>query len=198
MLYVDDMLIACQDASKIDELKRMLSSVFDMKNLGTAKKILGMEIKREREKGRLFLSQGKYIEKVLERFNMINAKPVSTPLALHFNLSAKQSPSTEAELEAMKKVPYASVVGCLMYAMVCTRPDLAQAISVVSKYMSNPGNDHWKAVKWILRYLKGTKSTGIMLERQQRDACITGFVDSDYGGDLDKRRSTTGYGMFSL
>ena len=73
---------------------------------------------------------------------MINAKPVSTPLVSHFNLSVKQSPSTEAELEEMKKITYASAVGCLMYTMVCTRPDLAQALRVVSKYMSNPGRDH--------------------------------------------------------
>lgn len=93
----------------------------------------------------------------------------------------------------MKKVPYTSAVGCLMYAMICTRPDLAQAVSVVSKYMSNPGKAHWDALKWILRYLKGTKGLGILFERKQEEACVAGFVDSDYAGDLDKRRSTTGY-----
>jgi len=193
MLYVDDMLIACRDTSKINKLKEILSSEFDMKDLGAAKKILGMEIKRDRDNMRLYLSQSKYIGKVLEKFHMVNAKPVSTPLAAHFNLSAKQSPSTDDEVQEMKKIPYASAVGCLMYAMVCTRPDLAQAMSVVSKYMSNPGREHWQAVKWIIRYLKGTRNKSIMFERQHDDACITGFVDSDYAGDLDKRRSTTGY-----
>ena len=186
VLYVDDMLIACRDMSKIKELKRMLNSEFDMKDLGAAKRILGMEIRRERDNGRLYLSQGKYISKVLEKFNMVNAKPVSTPLASHFNLSAKQCPTTEAEAEAMSKIPYANAVGCLMYAMVCTRPDLAQAMSVVSKYMANPGSVHWQAVKWMLRYLKGTSSHGIVFERQHEGICICGFVDSDYAGDLDK------------
>ena len=93
----------------------------------------------------------------------------------------------------MSKVPYASLVGCLMYAMVCTRPDLAQVVSVVSRYMANPGRQHWTAAKWILRYLKGTKRLGILFERQQGKACVSGYVDSDYAGDLDKRRSTTGY-----
>jgi hypothetical protein len=77
--------------------------------------------------------------------------------------------------------------------MICTRPDLAQALSIVSKYMSNPGKPHWQAVKWILRYLKGTKQLGIMFESKQEVACVAGYVDSDYAGDLDRRRSTTGY-----
>jgi len=112
--------------------------------------------------GRLHLSQTKYIEKVLEKFNMVNVKPVSTILDSHFNLSVKQSPSTEAELEKMKKIPYTSTVGYLICAMVCTRRDLAQALSMVSKYMSNPGTDHWQSIKWILRYLKSTRNKGIM------------------------------------
>ena len=116
----------------------------------------------------------------------VNAKPVSTLLASYFNLSAKQSPSTEAELEEMKKILYASAVA-LMYAMVCTRPDLAQALSVVSKYISNPGRDHWQAVKWIL---EGHKKDRHHVQRQHRDACITCFVDSDYVGDWDKRPTT--------
>ena len=193
VLYVDDMLIACRDMSKIKELKRMLNSEFDMKDLGAAKRILGMEIRRERDNGRLYLSQGKYISKVLEKFNMANAKPVSTLLASHFNMSAKQCPTTEGEAEAMSKIPYANAVCCLMHAMVCTRPDLAQAMSVVSKYMANPGSVHWQAVKWMLRCLKGTSSHGIVFERRHEDICICGFVDSDYAGDLNKRRSTTGY-----
>ena len=78
---------------------------------------------------------------------MKNAKPVSTPLANHFRLSISQCPRTVEEIEDMSKVLYASAMGCLMYAMVCTRPDLAHAISVVSKYMANPGRQHWDAVK---------------------------------------------------
>ncbi|PNX69499.1 retrovirus-related Pol polyprotein from transposon TNT 1-94 [Trifolium pratense] len=91
----------------------------------------------------------------------------------------------------MEHVPYASAVGSLMYAMVCTRSDISQAVSVVSRFMANPGKTHWEAVKWILRYLKGTIDTCLCFGG---DAChINGFVDSDYAGDLDRRRSTTGY-----
>jgi hypothetical protein len=128
---------------------------------------------------------------------MENAKPVSTPLANHFHLSTSQCPKTVEEIEDMSKVSYASAVGCLMYAMVCTRPDLAHAVSVVSKYMANPGKQHWDAVKWIFRYLKGTTDYGITFVRQKSDLSVVGYVDADYAGDLDDRRSTTGY-VFTL
>ena len=78
------------------------------------------------------------------------------PLGSHFKLSKEESPSTKEERAEMKKVPYASAIGSIMYAMVCTRPDIAQAVGVVSRFMDDPSKQHWEAVKWILRYLKGT------------------------------------------
>ena len=166
LLYVDDMLIAAKSMSEVNKLKTLLNKEFDMKDLGSAKKILGMEIRRDRASRRLWLSQCSYVEKVLDRFSMGNAKPVSTPLANHFRLSTAQCPKTDDEVQVMSKVPYTSAVGCLMYAMVCTRPDLAQAISVVSKFLSNPGRQHWDAVKWIFINLKGTSHYGIMFSRK--------------------------------
>ena len=78
--------------------------------------------------------------------------------------------------------------------MVCTRPDLSHAVSVVSRYMHNPGKNHWKAVKWILCYVKGTVNKGLVFDRNKASTCdVTGFVDSDYAGDLDRRRSIFGY-----
>ena len=97
----------------------------------------------------------------------------------------------------MSKVPYASVVGCLMYAMVCTIPDLAHAISVVSKFLSNLGRMHWDVVKWIFRYLKGITDHDIMFSKQQSNPSVRVYVDADYAGDLDDRRSTTYY-VFTL
>jgi len=124
---------------------------------------------------------------------MSSAKPVSTPLANHFKLSSNQCPKTDKEVADMAEVPYASVVGCLMYAMVCTRPDLAHVVSQVSKYMSKSGRQHWEAVKWIFRYLRCTVRHDIVFGNQQGDHLIVGYVDSNYAGDLDNRRSTTGY-----
>ena len=191
VLYVDDMLIASKSKVEIDRLKAQLGKEFETKDLGVAKKILGMEITRERSSRKLFLTQKGYIERVIERFGMKGAKSVVTPLAPHFRLSSKQSPVTEEEKASMEYVPYASAIGSLMYAMVCTRPDISQAVSVVSRFMANPGKAHWEAVKWVLRYLKGTVDTGLCFGVDTCD--LSGFVDSDYAGDLDKRRSTTGY-----
>ncbi|KAE8686551.1 cytochrome P450 71A9-like [Hibiscus syriacus] len=197
LLYVDDMLIAAKNMDDVIGLKTLLSQEFDMKDLGAAKKILGMEICRDRDSRKLRLSQRGYVEKMLERFAMSSAKPVSTPLANHFKLSSEQCPKTDKEAEDMAKVPYSNAVGCLMYAMVCTRPDLAHAVSQVCKYMSKPGKQHWEAVKWIFRYLKGTVGHGIVFGSQRDNPLVVGYVDSDYAGDLDNRRSTTGY-VFTL
>ena len=166
-----------------------------MKDMGAAKQILGMSIMRDRSEGTLKLSQEKYIGKLLEKFSIQDAKTRSTPLAAHFNLTKKQSPKTDEDKEYMAKVPYASAVGSLMYAMVCTRPDIAHAVGVVSRFMSNPGREHWEAVKWLLRYLKGTSK--IALCYNKKDVILEGFSDADLGGCLDTRKSTTGY-IFTL
>ena len=147
LLYVDDMLIVGWNVSRINNLKKELSKSFAMKDLGPAKQILGMKIVRDRGVKKLWLSHERYIEKVLQRFNMDKAKVVSCPLANHFKLSSKQCPSTDKEKEEMEKVPYASAVESLMYAMVCTRPDITHAVGVVSRFLSNPGKEHWAAVK---------------------------------------------------
>jgi hypothetical protein len=200
LLYVDDMLIACKSIVEIDRLKTQLKNEFEMKDLGEAKKILGMEITRERARGIVCLTQKQYLKKVLKRFGMDqNTKPTTTPLAPHFKLSAAMSPSTDEERDHMAHVPYANLVGSLMYAMVCTRPDISQAVSMVSRYMHAPGKGHWQAAKWILRYILGTVDVGLKFERVNSglDQILVGYVDSDYAGDLDKRRSTTGY-VFTL
>ncbi|KAH9647613.1 hypothetical protein KPL70_025255 [Citrus sinensis] len=194
LLYVDDMLIACKRRDEIEKLKVMLNSEFDMKDLGTAKKILGVEIKRNITKGEIFLSQERYLTKVLETYKMLDSKPVLTPLAAHFKLSNQLCPKTDEEKLDMKNVPYANAVGCLMYAMVLTRPDLSHSVSVVSRYMAQPGREHWRAVRWIMRYLNGSLSHGLVYGRSKgRNDGLLGFVDSDYAGDLDRRRSLTGF-----
>ena len=100
---------------------------------------------------------------------------------------------TEEEEEFMSRVPCSNAVGSLMYAIVCTRPDIAHAVSVVSRYMANLRKAHWQTVKWILRYLKGSTSIGLVFGRGINGVIghVTGFCDSDYVGDLDHRRSLT-------
>ena len=191
LLYVDDMLVIGQDCNLINKLKLELSNAFDMKDLGPAKNILGMQIMRDRKCGKLWLSQEKYIERVLLRFHMENAKPVNTPLATHFKLSKKFCPTSTQEKEEMASIPYSSAVGSLMYAMVSTRLDIAHAVGVVSRYLSNPGKPHWDAVKWILRYLRGTSTLCLCFGNSKPS--LEGFADADMAGDLDDRRSTSGF-----
>ena len=108
LLYVDDMLIASRSRSAIDAVKRDLSSEFEMKDLGEGRKVLGMEITRDRRVGRVSLTQKGYLQKVLQRFNIgKDAKSVSTPLSPHFKLFAKMSPKNVEEREYMTHVPYA-------------------------------------------------------------------------------------------
>ena len=104
-------------------------------------------------------------------------------------LSSRQRPSTNEENEEMGNVPYSSAVGSLMYAMVCARPDLAHAVGVVSIFLSNPGREHWNAIKWILRYLRGT--SGLKLCFGGGKPILTGYTDSDLAGDVDTLRSTS-------
>ena len=108
---------------------------------------------------------------------MYNAKLVYAPLAAHFKLSSCQSPTTDEEIEKMVKTPYVGDVGSIMYTMLCTRPDVAHAISMVSHFMANLGKEHWKAVKWTLRYLKGIAST--CLEFGDSSVGLVGYVDSN-------------------
>ena len=181
VLYVDDMLIVGKD----------IHGSFDMKDLGDANHILGMRILRKSSKGVLFLSQQEYISKVLQRFNMEGGKTIGVPLPPYLKLSAEDSPTSDDEKAEMAKVPYASAVGSLIYAMVATRPDIAFAVGVVSRYMANPRKKHWEAVKGIMRYLKGTKDFCICFGKQK--ASVIGFTDADYDGHVDYRKSTSGY-----
>ena len=122
---------------------------------------------------------------------MKNAKLVGTPLAAHFKLSVDLCPCDEKEKEEMNKIHYASAVGSLMYAMVCTRPDIAHSVGVVSRFLANPGKKHWEAVKWILRYLKGTSHHCLCFGNNE--IMLEGFADADMAGDVNTRKSTTGY-----
>ncbi|GJR03668.1 retrovirus-related pol polyprotein from transposon TNT 1-94 [Tanacetum coccineum] len=191
LLYVDDILIASQSSDEIEKLKTRLKSKFGMKDLGETKMILGMEIVRDRKLRKLCLTQKQYLRRVLKRFRFDKqTKRVSTPLASQFKISAAMSPKNDAERAYMEKVPYANVVGSLMYAMICTRPDISHVVGMVSRYMHNPGKGHWQAVKWILRYIHNTVDVGLVFEHGSSQ-WVKGYCDSDYAGDLDKRRSTT-------
>ncbi|KAA0042266.1 retrovirus-related Pol polyprotein from transposon TNT 1-94 [Cucumis melo var. makuwa] len=135
-------IIAWRDPIKLKEIKAQLNVEFDMKDLGATKKILRIEILRDRNNNELSLTQETYTNKVLCRFNMASSKVVSTPLAQHIKISIRDSPKDPTDEQAMSYVPYSNATGSLMYLMVCTRPDLAHSSSLVSQYMGNPGKIH--------------------------------------------------------
>ncbi|MCO5557674.1 hypothetical protein L7F22_011243 [Adiantum nelumboides] len=191
ILYVDDMLIAGHSKKDKADLKTKLKSTFDMKDLGAANHILGMRITRDRKKRLLYLSQKEYVHKVLDRFNMQKGKALSAPLSGYLKLSKNDYPKSVEEKAEMAKILYASACGSLMYAMVATRSDIAHAVEVVNRFMSNPGKKHWDAVKSILRYLSGTADRQLCYGGGELS--IKGYVDSDYAGCFDSRKSTTGW-----
>ena len=193
-LYVDDLIIAADNEERIRWIKQSLSERYDMKDLGALQWCLGMSINRCGAD--IEVEQSKYIGDILRRFHMEDCNPISTPCEPGLRLTKDMSPQSEEERDRMAHVPYKSAVGSLMYAMVATRPDIAFAVSAVSRFMADPGPTHWSAVKRIFRYLKGTQSLGITFSGSDSVAGsvdLFGFCDADWGGDPDTRRSTTGY-----
>ncbi|KAM6577772.1 hypothetical protein CsatB_029609 [Cannabis sativa] len=176
-------------------IKEWLNTQFDMKDLGEAAYVLGIQIIRNRKNRSLALSQTTYIDKVLERFSMNNTIGANMPSRYGIRLSKEQSPTDPQEIEDMAKIPYASAVGSLMYAMLCTRPDICYAVGIVSRYQSNPGQEHWNAVKYILKYLKSTRNLVLVYKGGALNPI--GYTDSDFQASLEDRKSTSGM-VFTL
>jgi hypothetical protein len=186
LVYVDDLLVAAKNLSDVEHVKQMLFGSFDSRDLGEAKYFLGMEIERDREAGSLKLSQKKYTQDVLLRFGVENARPASVPLTPGVKLSKAGECAVDLSV-----FPFREVIGSLMYLSVCTRPDISQSVGALSRYMSAPQKEHWDAAKCVLRYVKGTSAYGIVFGAGAKG--LVGYCDSDYAGDIDTRRSTTGY-----
>ncbi|KAH9656854.1 hypothetical protein KPL70_022837 [Citrus sinensis] len=195
ILYVDDILLIGNDIGVLTTIKSWLAKQFDMKDLREASYILGIKLLRDRKNKTLALSQADYIDKILARFSMENSKTGLLPFRHGITFSKDQSPKTSEEIERMRRVPYATAVGSLMYAMLCTRPDICFAVWMVSRYQFNPGPQYWIAVKHIIKYLKRTKN--YMLVYSGDELIPVGYTDSDFKSNRDSRKSTSGY-VFAL
>ena len=170
ILYIDDILIAAAMA-QIYHLTAQLKGEFEMIDLWATKKILGMEIHRDRKASKLYLSQKKYVEKVFEPLwdeKCQTSEYSSCYLFQTFNYIIITS---DEEMNYMAHVPYSLAVSSIMYAMVCTHADISHAVSVVSSYMSCPGKGHWETVKWISRYLKGNYGACLKFGRSNIGMC---------------------------
>ena len=160
-LYVDDMIIAAKTIREIQKVRTSLKASFRIKEIGKAKFILGMEIDHDRNGSTLVIRQTRYIDDVVSRFNQEDAKAVDNPCESGLKLSKIQSPTTDVERAEMQSKPYRSLIGCLLYITTCTRPDVAYVITQLSRFLENPGKQHWKAAIRVLRYLKTTRGYGI-------------------------------------
>jgi hypothetical protein len=186
-VYVDDLILLAPSEKELCEVKVGLSNRFKMKDLGSLHYILGIGVVQE--KGQISINQGNYIDGLLKRYGMGDCKPVATPADGSVQLVADDGYSNLVD-----RGIYQSMVGSLLYAAVATRPDIAQAVSSVSRFNAAPTEAHLTAVKRVLRYLKG--SAGLCLAYRSSssggDDKAVGYSDADWAGDCDSRRSTTG------
>ena len=193
VLYVDDILLIGNDVPTLQNVKAWLGKCFSMKDLGEAAYILGIKIYRDRSKKLIGLSQSTYIDKVLKRFSMQDSKRGFLPMGHGISLCKSQCPKTQDERDRMQKIPYASAMGSIMYAMLCTRPDVSCALSLTSRYQSDPGEAHWIAVKNILKYLRRTKDAYLVYGGHEDELVVNGYTDAGFQSDKDDFRSQSGY-----
>ncbi|SGY60145.1 BQ5605_C007g04389 [Microbotryum silenes-dioicae] len=187
-LYVDDLLLI---GPSDDEIERVLSTLEDMygiKRLGDAEYVLGIQLKRS-DDGSITLSQERYLQDVLERFDLALAKPASTPMQKNLLLELDQSTPSDQE-----RTRYLQAIGSLMYAALGTRPDLAYAVSYLARFAKEPGPTHWTAIKHVLRYIRGTVSYG--LRYTPTPGPLYGYSDSNWGACVRTSKSTMGYAYF--
>ena len=192
-MYMDNILIMGANKQAISDLKSRLNERFEMSDLGPCSQYLGMSVTRDRPNRTLYLSQEGYINQVLTQHDMYNdphskGNGVAIPMEANTHLGPAPEGFTASK---QSRHSYQSAVGSLMYAMMGTRPDIAYAVSVVSRYAANPHDSHWTAVKRIFRYLRGTVSLKLVFRGPLQP--LSGYTDSDYIGDPDTRRSTSGY-----
>ena len=185
LTYVDDILVVTSDIEALYTTKEQVMSAFEARDLGAATCFLGMDIYRDRQARTITLSQRRLTNDLLNKYGMEECKPLLTPLST----SAKLTKS--GELLDTGTHPYSQLIGSLMYLSVCTRPDISQAVGALARYMAKPTVAHWQAAKGVLRYIAGTANYGITYSGGS--LTLEAYCDADYAGDIDTRRSTTGY-----
>ncbi|GKA83208.1 putative RNA-directed DNA polymerase [Tanacetum coccineum] len=194
ILYVNDIIIMGNHIPSLQSVKDYLGKCFAMKDLGEASFILGIKIYRDRSKRLIGLGQNAYMDKILKRYKMDNSKCSHIPMQERLDLNKSQGAQTPKEVNRMKNVPYASAVGSIMYAVRCTRPDVAFAQNMTSRFQQNPGEPHWTAVKNILKYLRNTKDMFLVYGgNPSTELRVECYCDAGFETDRDDTKSQTGY-----
>jgi hypothetical protein len=196
-LYVDDIIICGPSVSVVSRFKKSLSSRFKCKDLGEIRNYLGMQISRDRVNKTITISMPRYIDKILHQFRMDMCSSKDIPYNNSIKYNSSMSPNYIQDVEHMKNIPYNSAIGALMFLVVTCRPDLSYIVHVLSRFMQDPGIQHWEGVKNVLKYLKGTTNVGITFGGSNCNSAnkhvLFMYSDSDWAGCKDTYKSTSGY-----
>ena len=192
LVWVDDIIIGCKLQAEVDRVRDRFTDRFKMDDRGPLAWFLKMQVKRA--PGSVTVNQSRYIEDCLERFGLADCKPVGTSADISTQLTKKDCPGAGSEeAVAMQREDYRGIVGSLLYIAKQTRPDILATVTQLSRFLENPGRTHWVAAKRVLRYLKGTKDLELCYIKDPDGFNLYGSADADWAGDVDDRRSTTGY-----
>ena len=186
VLWVDDIILSGTSLECLMRIKQLLKDRFKMKDLGPIDSFLGITFLQT--EGGIAMDQSVYLRNILDKFDMSNAKPRGTPCELNPSAS---NPSRSTDIQTPRR--YREIVGSLIYAMTCTRPDICWVVTKLSQHLDNPDDADWVMAKHVLRYIKGTLDHKLFYTKSDGDLCLVGASDSDWGSSKDDRRSTTGY-----
>lgn len=197
LIYVDDIIIASNDSNKLKQVISKLKDEFEMSELGEPKEFLGISIRRDREQQEIILSQEKYVDKILLKFNLSEAHPQKTPMVTTQVANRERKLREEnfnneilKETETRENVPYREAIGSLLYLAGATRPDISYAVNVLSRHQTNPTEGDWQMVKRVFRYLKGTKTLGLRYTGERND--LQAYSDASFA-DCKGSLTTCGY-----
>ena len=190
--YTDDVFGASMTDREIEKRKGEMGLVWEIKDVGESEYFLGMRVQQDLTAGTIRLTQRPYWEHVINRVELAHIPLHNTPLPVGFALDTNMCPQTDSEREQMGDKPYRAVLGSVMWGQLATRPDLSFAVSLLSRFQSNPGLEHWKGLMHVIGYIRNTLDYSLTYTCDA-DVTPTAFVDSDYGGCRDTRRSTSGY-----
>jgi transposase InsO family protein len=188
-IYIDDITFASKSSAAIDKYVSLLSQHFKCRDLGHTRFLLGVAIERDRPTRTLKLHQRQFILDLLNKFGMSDCKPVLTPLPPKLVLSHTMSPSTQEDIDFMSQVPYLSAVGSLQYLAIMTHPDIAHSVAYLARFNANPGPEHWKALKHLFRYVKGTVDHKLTYHGNiASDELFLTYTDASHGDCVDTGR----------
>ena len=190
--YTDDVFGASSNEMEMNERKDEIGKAWETKDMGENEYFLGMRVQQDLDLGTIRFTQRPYWEHVISRFGLEHITPRNIPLPTGITLDNHMSPKTDSERKDMVDKPYRSILGAVMWGQLATRPDLSFSVSLLARFQANPGIEHWNALMHVVGYIKNTVDYGITYSRDY-ELSPHAYVDADYGGCRDTRRSTSGY-----